>query len=245
MMNESIIPMSVMGRRGLSELVVRRVVVASNEARKNKSDRAKRKRLLAKADGKCIRCFKHDAVEDLAICVVCREYQNTRVRVRTTTRKCTSHPDKDVVENKTACQTCIDYKNERRINAKRNGKCVICVNVDAVAGKTACPGCLKRASWSAIKSNYGMTENEYMQMYEEQRGECAICLDFKPPIGSGTKKSDVLVIDHNHISGRVRKLLCQRCNSVFGYLREDPEVIKRLADNMIAYALHFQHLNYL
>jgi hypothetical protein len=75
-------------------------------------------------------------------------------------------------------------------------------------------------------------------MYREQGGACAICFEVKPPIGSGNK-NNVLGIDHHHASGHVRKLLCVKCNTIFGMLNEDPTLIRRIADGMISYALEF------
>jgi hypothetical protein len=43
-------------------------------------------------------------------------------------------------------------------------------------------------------------------------------------------------IDHDHVTGAVRGLLCNDCNMAFGYLHEDPE---RILD-LLAYALKHQ-----
>lgn len=55
------------------------------------------------------------------------------------------------------------------------------------------------------KSTYGVTEEVFKQMQESQAGRCALC-----------KKERRLVIDHDHITGAVRKLLCYRCNLLVG-----------------------------
>ena len=67
------------------------------------------------------------------------------------------------------------------------------------------------------KSRYGITLEDYNNMYEAQSGLCAIC--FK---SSGTKR---LSVDHNHTTGAVRGLLCHRCNTSLGLLNDDVNVL--------------------
>lgn len=60
-----------------------------------------------------------------------------------------------------------------------------------------------------------MTLEQYDQMFNEQNGCCDICnkteLEIKGP----------LVVDHNHKTGKIRSLLCNGCNSMIGYSREN------------------------
>lgn len=58
---------------------------------------------------------------------------------------------------------------------------------------------------------YGLTLHDYYWMVEEQLGRCAIC--FKPP-----PRGKRLVVDHCHTTGKVRGLLCGRCNAGLGML---------------------------
>jgi hypothetical protein len=50
----------------------------------------------------------------------------------------------------------------------------------------------------------GITDDAYEQLLEAQEGGCAICGN--PP------KTRRLSVDHNHRTGKVRGLLCFRCN---------------------------------
>lgn len=68
-----------------------------------------------------------------------------------------------------------------------------------------------------IKAAYGITLEQYDEMVERQQGRCAVC-HLIP---------DVLVIDHDHETGRVRGLLCQNCNRGIGLMRDDPSVLSR------------------
>jgi hypothetical protein len=64
---------------------------------------------------------------------------------------------------------------------------------------------------SYLLRNYGITYEDYLQLLESQDHKCAIC---------GTEESDRkggdLVVDHCHASGKVRGMLCQKCNLMLG-----------------------------
>jgi len=74
-----------------------------------------------------------------------------------------------------------------------------------------------------LKRNYGLTTGEFEQMRRAQRGRCAICR-LLPDEPHG-----VLVVDHCHMSDRVRQLLCNNCNMAVGLVRDDPVTATRLA----------------
>jgi Autographiviridae endonuclease VII len=71
-----------------------------------------------------------------------------------------------------------------------------------------------------LRRNYGLSLEEYNEMVKAQDGKCLICGD------SGT-----LNVDHSHKDGKVRGLLCSRCNTSLGLAREDIGVLEK----MIAY----------
>lgn len=64
---------------------------------------------------------------------------------------------------------------------------------------------------SYLLRNYGITYEQYLQLLEKQNHKCAIC---------GTQESDRkggdLVVDHCHRSGKIRGMLCQKCNLMLG-----------------------------
>jgi hypothetical protein len=72
-----------------------------------------------------------------------------------------------------------------------------------------------------LARKYGITAEKYFEMLEAQGGFCAICL--RPP---GKKR---LHVDHCHISGRVRGLLCDDCNLGIGKLGDDPSRVMSAA----------------
>jgi hypothetical protein len=60
---------------------------------------------------------------------------------------------------------------------------------------------------NGLMRKYGITVQQYDSMFETQRGLCFLC-DLPP------KESEPLEVDHDHFTGKVRKLLCGRCNTL-------------------------------
>ena len=76
-------------------------------------------------------------------------------------------------------------------------------------------------NYSTIKSlmsNYGMTLEDYDAMFEAQGKACAIC---------GATDNCRFVVDHHHGTGKVRAILCNKCNVALGLLNEDVELFKK------------------
>ena len=80
----------------------------------------------------------------------------------------------------------------------------------------------KRASF--LRTRYGITPEQYDSMFASQDGKCAICER------SIERK---LMVDHNHINGIVRGLLCGPCNRFLGFIKADETA--RLAQNLLNY----------
>lgn len=58
---------------------------------------------------------------------------------------------------------------------------------------------------------YGITIEDFNSLLKKQSGVCAIC-------GKGPKGKSRLCVDHDHETGKVRGLLCYRCNMAIGAL---------------------------
>lgn len=67
---------------------------------------------------------------------------------------------------------------------------------------------------------FGITTDEYEEMLIEQNGVCAICLN--------APKKFRLAVDHDHKTGKIRGLLCYRCNYGLGWLGDNWEKIQRV-----------------
>ena len=71
---------------------------------------------------------------------------------------------------------------------------------------------------SALKIYYGITLEEYDAMLLKQEGHCALCL-----------RTEVMV-DHDHLTGRFRGLLCRSHNVALGALGDDVDGLQRALD---------------
>jgi hypothetical protein len=71
---------------------------------------------------------------------------------------------------------------------------------------------------NTLKKYYDMTLEEYSAMFDAQHGLCSIC--HNPP-----KKNNLLCVDHDHKTGKIRGLLCRSCNLVLGNSRDSIELL--------------------
>lgn len=78
-----------------------------------------------------------------------------------------------------------------------------------------------------LSNIYGMTVAEYDAILAKQGNVCAICGNGEPGAHGRTRKQFRLSVDHCHDTGRVRGLLCQRCNRAIGLLGDDPVVLRK------------------
>jgi hypothetical protein len=69
-----------------------------------------------------------------------------------------------------------------------------------------------RCSARSRRYNHGMSDAAYRHLAETQGGCCAIC----------GEAPEELCVDHDHVTGAVRGLLCLRCNTGIGMLNDDP-----------------------
>lgn len=72
------------------------------------------------------------------------------------------------------------------------------------------------------KSRHGIAYGTYERLLSEQGGGCAIC-GAAPPDGIS------LHVDHDHVTGRIRSLLCDLCNRGLGYFSDDPHRLETAA----------------
>ena len=89
---------------------------------------------------------------------------------------------------------------------------------------------LRKKETKRIKNNhlikrYGITLEEYQNMIKLQENKCYICNIYV----ENTKKN-YLHVDHDHNSGKVRKLLCMSCNASLGLVKENKQTLFKMID---------------
>jgi hypothetical protein len=91
--------------------------------------------------------------------------------------------------------------------------------------KTATGGLRSRCRSCEIddtrEMKYGIDRREFDALMKAQGGRCAICK--RPFSGVGAKQTHV---DHDHVTGRVRGLLCYTCNVGIGYFNDSVAMLE-------------------
>jgi len=112
------------------------------------------------------------------------------------------------------------------------------VNKKALEWRKNNPEKFEEQSWrSHLNRTYGITPEKYNEMIYEQNGVCAICLNpetFIEPKGNNNKLKR-LCVDHCHKTGKIRRLLCNRCNKCVGQLDDNPHLLRTMADYLEKY----------
>ena len=79
----------------------------------------------------------------------------------------------------------------------------------------------RQTASSRLQKKYGITLDDYDRMLKKQHGGCAIC---------GRKaKNRRLDVDHSHRTGKVRGILCHRCNRGLSWYNDSPALLRSAA----------------
>lgn len=70
---------------------------------------------------------------------------------------------------------------------------------------------------AARQSKYGITKTGFNKMIKDQNGKCVIC---------NAKFIKTPCVDHCHKTGKVRGLICYKCNYVLGFCGDNPTLLK-------------------
>jgi len=83
---------------------------------------------------------------------------------------------------------------------------------------------------SDLKSKYGLTLDQWNEMFGAQGNGCAICKT------TSAGAHGYWATDHCHKTNAVRGILCNHCNVVLGYVKDNPETLIAAADYLKARA---------
>lgn len=82
------------------------------------------------------------------------------------------------------------------------------------------------------KKRYGITRDDiYGKLLVDQDGKCAICYR------SHDQEKKCFAVDHDHATGQIRSLLCERCNRAIGLLQDNSIILRRAAEYLDAHSL--------
>lgn len=121
---------------------------------------------------------------------------------------------------------CSDCKKPKGVKRAHDQRCFSCQRIYRQKTSAA-------SHASHILRHYGITAEQYAELYRFQAGKCAICC-------RATGRTKRLAVDHDHSCKEghdpkvgclkcVRGLLCSTCNKFIGWNHDDPRVGDRLA----------------
>jgi hypothetical protein len=82
---------------------------------------------------------------------------------------------------------------------------------------------IKQRKWRAA----GVDAARYQELLREQRGVCAICAQPERHRDGLSGKPKDLAVDHCHVTGAVRALLCSACNTALGLFNDDVALLAK------------------
>lgn len=79
-----------------------------------------------------------------------------------------------------------------------------------------------------LKKKYGLDNDDFETLWQVFEGKCAICkINLTMPKFQRGQALSCAVVDHSHITGNFRGLLCNGCNKALGLFKDDPEILKQ------------------
>jgi hypothetical protein len=163
------------------------------------------------------------------------EVSEIKCRVRVKPLHCTKEGCTEEVKAKGLCkahyQRLLRHGHTRYLERKKEPKICVVPNCDNwLYAKGLCHGhYAKNRSWKS----FGITVNDYLRMYHEQKGVCKICGKEETVKNGPSGKLKDLSIDHCHKTNVIRGLLCNNCNRAIGLLNDDVNVLKSAIQYLI------------
>jgi len=84
-----------------------------------------------------------------------------------------------------------------------------------------------------LKAKYDITLEEFNELKVKQNNKCSICKTELDQTDRKTKSN----LDHNHTTGKVRGILCHKCNTGIGLLNEDIEILASAIEYLNMYLI--------
>lgn len=171
-----------------------------------------------------------------AHCKLCDNWRKTiYLRNKSTSNKCNTLDARENRKNGLKyCPRCKEIKKVEEFYKSQynNGRCSYCIlcskefykmlNKEKEHTKKYYKRDKKKVRNKRLKSKFGITLKEYNKLLKKQKNKCAIC-------GMTTEENGKsLAVDHNHMTNKIRELLCNNCNIAIGFINEDISIAKKL-----------------
>ena len=120
------------------------------------------------------------------------------------------------------CGKCKKYKSTELFHKNKRNKdtlCTYCKECRLSYEKRQYKKVPNKFRAHTLKRLYGITLQQYENMLENQKGNCAICEKDSKSL------SRKLHVDHCHTTGKIRGLLCSNCNTGLGNLKENKNLL--------------------
>ena len=138
-------------------------------------------------------------------CLACHAArQQQRYRRHALASTCVECGREAAVGGRVLCAPCAERRAQKRADRRKASLCAC--GVPALSGRSSCGNCLAALRRRRLAQRRGIEERDYLRMLDGQGGRCAIC---RQSCRTGRR----LAVDHDHQTGRIRGLLCFRCNT--------------------------------
>ncbi len=92
-----------------------------------------------------------------------------------------------------------------------------------IAYRSCCKKCSNRQRHYRKHQQFNISQEQYKAMWISQKGKCIIC------------GLQAYCLDHNHKTGKIRGLLCYRCNIGIGFFKDNPNLLNKAAKYLISF----------
>jgi len=122
------------------------------------------------------------------------------------------------------CNKCLTEKDESEF--PKNGtqglySCCKKCKKDYDKVHNSSPDRKKKLQNYSLKKLYGISVKEKNELKEAQGNRCIIC-------NKWFSKPEDAHVDHDHSTGRIRGILCRRCNRVLGFVEESKVILEKM-----------------
>lgn len=150
---------------------------------------------------------------------------------------CEKHSNSYIRKKDSECSQCVKNTRTRKFNEEirlgiRNKlphDCKIHVKSNGNR-KGECITCLQSKKFNSrrheLKNNFKITLEDYDKMHQGQNGVCAVCDKTNKAEKSGIVRN--LAVDHCHLTGKIRGLLCRDCNLALGFAKDSKDILLKM-----------------